>query len=60
MGGPSFEPIRCVHQNSERKDPSRGICLGEAVKEDNPSRVSVVLVHVGLTSCLMVCLSQFL
>jgi hypothetical protein len=27
MGGPSSDSIRCANQNSERKDPSRGICL---------------------------------
>jgi hypothetical protein len=26
MGGPSSDPIRCVKQNNESKDPSRGIC----------------------------------
>jgi hypothetical protein len=26
MGGPSSDPIRCANQNSERKDPGRGIC----------------------------------
>jgi hypothetical protein len=26
MGGPSSNPIRCANQNSERKDPGRGIC----------------------------------
>jgi hypothetical protein len=60
MGGPSSDPIRCANQNNERKDPSRGICPGEAVKEKNPSRVSVIVVHVGLTSWLMVSLSPFL
>ena len=26
MGGPSSDPIRCANQNSDKKDPSRGIC----------------------------------
>jgi hypothetical protein len=26
MGGPSSNPVRCANQNSERKDPGRGIC----------------------------------
>jgi hypothetical protein len=56
MGGPSSNPIRCANQNNERKDPSRGICPGETVKEKNPSRVSVIVVRVGLTSWLMVLL----
>jgi hypothetical protein len=26
MGGPSSDPIRCANQNSEIKDPGKGIC----------------------------------
>jgi hypothetical protein len=34
-------------KTSERKDPSRGICPGEVVKEKNPSRVSVIVIWMG-------------
>jgi hypothetical protein len=37
-----------------------GYIPGEAVKENNPSRVSVIMVCVGLTSWLMVSLCPFL
>jgi hypothetical protein len=60
MGGPSLDPIRCANQNSERKDPSRGICPGGSRKEKNPSRISVIVVRVGLTSWLMVSFNPFL
>ena len=53
MGGPSSNHIRCANRNNERKDPSRGICLGGNKKENNPSRVSVIVVRVGVTSWLM-------
>ena len=36
MGGPSSDPIRCANQNSERKDPSRGICHGENSERKEP------------------------
>jgi hypothetical protein len=36
MGGPSSNPIRCANQNSERKDPSRGICPGGNSERKEP------------------------
>jgi hypothetical protein len=60
MGGPSLDPIKYANQNSERKDPSRGRCPEGSGKEKNPSRVSVMVVCVGLTSWLMVSLNPFL
>jgi hypothetical protein len=36
MGGPSSNPIRCANQNSERKDPSRGICLEGSSERKEP------------------------
>jgi hypothetical protein len=56
MGGPSSDPIRCVNQNSQKKYPSRGICPRGSRKEKNPSRVSVIVVRIGVTSWLMVSL----
>jgi hypothetical protein len=60
MGGPSSNPIRCANQNNERKDPSRVICPMGSRKENNPSRVSVIVVHVGLTSWPMMSFNPFL
>ena len=65
MGGPSSGSIRCANQNNERKDPSREYVLGEVVKEKtqaeeyvlgevvkemNPSRVSVIVIWISVTS----------
>jgi hypothetical protein len=36
MGGSSSDPIRCANQNSERKDPSRGICPGGNSERKEP------------------------
>jgi hypothetical protein len=60
MGGPSSDPIGCANKNSERKTQVEGYVLGETLKENNPSRVSVIVGRVGLTSWLMVSLNPFL
>jgi hypothetical protein len=36
MGCPSSNPIRCANQNSERKDPSRGICPEGSIERKEP------------------------
>jgi hypothetical protein len=46
MGGLSSDPIRCVNQNSEIKNASRGICPGGNRKQKNPSIVSVIVVFI--------------
>jgi hypothetical protein len=38
MGGPSSGSIRCANQNSERKDPRRGMCPGGSSERKDPSR----------------------
>jgi hypothetical protein len=60
MGGPTPDPIRCANQNSERKYPGRGICLEGSSERKEPSRVSVIVICVGLTSWIMVPLNPFL
>jgi hypothetical protein len=60
MGGPSSNllgvPTKIVKENTQVE----GYVPGETMKEKNPSRVSVIVVCVGLTSWLMVSLSPFL
>jgi hypothetical protein len=36
MGGPSSNLIKCANQNSERKDPGRGICPKENIERKEP------------------------
>jgi hypothetical protein len=60
IGGPSSDPFRCAKKNSEIKDPSIGICLVGSMKENNPSRVSVIVICIMVTSWLMVSLNPLL
>jgi hypothetical protein len=60
MGGPSSDPIRCANQSKKEKTQVEGYVPREARKKRNPSRVSVIVKHVGLTSWLMESFGPFL
>jgi hypothetical protein len=62
MGGPSKDPIRCANRcrkektsrwiDAKEKTQVDGYFPGDAGKKRNPSRVSVIVKRVGLTSWL--------
>jgi hypothetical protein len=53
MGGLSLDPIRCANQRRKEKKQVEGCVLTEVEKKINPSRVSVIVKHLGLTSWIM-------
>jgi hypothetical protein len=60
MGGPSKDPIRCANQCRKENTQVEGYVPGDAGKKRNPSRVSVIVKCVGLTSWLMESFGPFL
>jgi hypothetical protein len=60
MGESSSNPIRCANQNMKEKTQVEGYVPRGSKKEKNPSRVSVIVKRVGLTSWLMESFSPFL
>ena len=49
-----------VTKTMKEKTQVEGYVPRETMKDKNPSRVSVIVVHVGITSWLMVSLNPFL